>query len=59
MECAQIIENIIAHLEKESNVKITIDIEAESPNGFSEAVVRTVKENSNQLGLKNYNFEES
>lgn len=56
-ECADIIEHIISHLEKESNVSIKIDIEAESSSGFSESVIRTVKENSTQLGLKDFSFE--
>jgi len=39
-------------------VKITIEIQAESPSGFDEILQRVVKENCNVLRFKNAEFEE-
>jgi hypothetical protein len=39
-------------------VKIAIEIQAESPTGFDEALQRAVKENCNVLRFKNAEFEE-
>ena len=38
-------------------IKITIEIQAESPMGFDEALQRAVKENCNVLRFKNAEFE--
>jgi hypothetical protein len=40
------------------NVKISIEIQAESPVGFDDGVQRAVKENCNVLKFKNAEFEE-
>ena len=39
-------------------VKIAIEIQAESPTGFDDGLQRTVKENCNVLRFKNAEFEE-
>ncbi|UUZ46678.1 hypothetical protein LP420_22510 [Massilia sp. B-10] len=39
-------------------VRISIEIEAESPTGFDDGVQRAVRENCNQLKFKNQAFEE-
>ena len=45
-------EEIIRNLrDGGGRVSVTITIEAEHPDGFSDSAVRTVKENSGQLGL--------
>lgn len=38
-------------------MKISIEVQAESPNGFDEKIQRVVKENSNVLRFKNAEFE--
>lgn len=40
-----------------SNVKVTLDIEAEIPNSAPENVVRTVTENSRSLKFTSHGFE--
>ena len=44
-------QEIIRNLREGGRVTITITIEADNPDGFSDSAVRTVKENSGQLGL--------
>jgi hypothetical protein len=41
-----------------SDVKVTLEIEATIPGGASDHVVRTVTENSRQLGFRDFGFEE-
>jgi len=38
-------------------VKISVEIEATSPNGFDEALQRTIKENCNVLKFSSSEFE--
>lgn len=39
-------------------VRISVEIEAESPTGFDDGVQRAVRENCNQLKFKNQAFED-
>lgn len=41
-----------------TSLRITVEIEAQNPDGFSESTVRTVSENANVLGLEQKGFEE-
>ena len=40
-----------------AKVTVTLEIEAERPNGFPENVVRTVNENSSTLKFTDHGFE--
>ena len=54
-------ENIIKHLRQLNNsqVKIIIEIDAKHHDGFSDDIMRTIKENANTLKFKIFGFEES
>ena len=56
----QIGENIIAYLQahKDTKVKITLEIQANSESGFRDDEVRTISENSNALNVEQHGFEE-
>ena len=41
-----------------ADVRITIEIEASQREGFDEATVRTISENSRTLGFRSFDFEE-
>ena len=58
-DASHIADEIIAHLSGlvGSTVKVTLEIEAEIPNGAPDHVVRTVTENSITLKFKNQGFE--
>jgi hypothetical protein len=58
-DASHIADEVIAHLAGlvVSKVKITLEIEAEIPNGAPDHVVRTVTENSVTLKFKNQGFE--
>ena len=45
-------------IKPEVELKISIEIEANSPSGFDENTQRAVKENCNVLNFQNYEFEE-
>ena len=59
-DAGQIAENVIAHLEglTGARVRVTLEIEADIPDGASEQVVRTVSENARTLHFNSYGFEE-
>lgn len=50
----KIVDEVVQHLTAKygTNVKITLEVEAENTGGFDESLVRTVSENSNTLGFK-------
>ena len=56
----QIAEEVVAHLTGlvGSKVELTLEIEAEIPDGAPEHVVRTVTENARTLGFRSHGFEE-
>jgi len=60
LEATTIAEEVVQHFTGKvgTDVKITLEIEAESGEGFKEDTVRTVKENCNTLGFHNAEFEE-
>ncbi|MDE2764618.1 MAG: hypothetical protein OXQ94_00065 [Gemmatimonadota bacterium] len=57
---AQIAEEVVSDMESlvRSKVKLTLEIEAEIPDGAPEHVVRTVTENARTLGFGSQGFEE-
>jgi len=59
-DAGQIAENIVPHLSSlvGAKVTITIDIQAELPDGAPDNVVRTVTENARTLKFKSSGFEE-
>lgn len=59
-DAGRIADEVIAHLVglMGSDVKVTLDIEAEIPNGAPDNVVRTVTENSRTLKFTSQGFEE-
>ena len=54
------VEEVIRHLTSEDGTRVTIslEVEAESDNGFSPQTIRTVSENARTLGAKDVGFEE-
>ncbi|HEY8415560.1 MAG TPA: AAA+ family ATPase, partial [Thermaerobacter sp.] len=58
-DAAQIAQEIIAHLvgQAGAQVRVTLEIEAQLPQGFPEHVVRTVRENCQTLKFEHYDFE--
>ena len=60
-DASQIAEEVIAHIAGlvGANVKVTLEIQADIPNGAPENVVRTVTENSRTLKFDSHGFEES
>jgi hypothetical protein len=60
-EAASVAESVIAHLAglDGANVKVSLEIEAEMPEGAPDRVVRIVIENGNVLKFENQGFEES
>jgi predicted AAA+ superfamily ATPase len=59
-DAGRIGDEVIAHLVglMGSDVKVTLEIEAELPNGAPDTVVRTVTENSRTLKFTSHGFEE-
>ena len=59
LDFARLADEIIQHfnLKSDTRVKVSVEIQAESTNGFDEKIQRTVKENSNVLHFKNAEFE--
>jgi hypothetical protein len=58
-DAGKIAEEVIAHLTGlvGANVKVTLEISADVPDGVSEQVVRTVTENGKTLGFEPHGFE--
>ncbi len=58
-DAGRIADEVISHLSGlvGANVKVTLEIEAEIPNGAPDSVVRTVTENARTLKFKNRGFE--
>ena len=53
------VDEVVAHLSSlpRANVTVTLEIEAEIPEGAPENVVRTVTENSRTLKFASHGFE--
>lgn len=60
LDASKIGEEIITHFASliGANVRITIEIEAEVPNGIPDSVIRIVTENSRTLKFQNHSFED-
>ena len=60
-DASQIADEVIAHLSGlvGSEVKVTLEIDAEIPEGAPDHVVRAVTENSRTLKFESHGFEES
>ncbi len=58
-DASRIADEVIAHLAGQvgAEVKVTLEIEAELPNGASAQIVRVVTENSNTLKFTSHGFE--
>src|SRR5581483_9551466 len=58
-DASRVADEVIAHLVGlvGASVRITLEIEAEFPDGAPEAVVRTVTENCRTLKFTSYGFE--
>ncbi|MCS7016730.1 MAG: hypothetical protein NZM42_11515 [Gemmatales bacterium] len=58
-DVGQVAEAIIQHLAGQvgARVKVTLEIEAELPDGAPDSVVRTVTENARTLRFRNAEFE--
>jgi hypothetical protein len=59
-DAAQIMDEVVKHLVSlnDAKVKVTLEIQAEVPNGVPTDVVRTVKENCKTLRFEAFGFEE-
>ena len=60
LKFSEISEEVLQHFAARSDVKlqISIEIEAESEEGFDEQIQRTVRENATQLQFDSRDFEE-
>ena len=58
-DAGRIAEEVIAHLAglPGADVKVTLEIEAYLPDGISEEILRTIKENCSSLKFDDYDFE--
>jgi len=58
-DAGRIAEEIISHLATQNGARLTItlDIDAELPDGASDSLIRTVTENARTLGFRNQGFE--
>jgi hypothetical protein len=57
-DAAAIADEVIAHFtDRGAKVTVVIDIEAEDPEGFDDAMRRTVTENASTLGFDRHDFE--
>ncbi len=59
-DAAQIAEAVVQHLATVpgSHLEVTVEIQADLPDGASDAIVRTVTENARTLKFAPYGFEE-
>lgn len=59
LDFKQIADEVLAHLAKPgTTLRVRIEIEAESEDGFAESTVRTVRENADVLKFRESGFEE-
>ena len=57
----EVIEEVVRHIVSApgaENISIVLEVSAENSDGFSEAVARTVRENSRVLGFDKSDFED-
>ncbi len=57
---SEIMQEVVQHFTSRTgvNVRITVDIHADAPGGFDQALQRTVKENCNTLGFSSADFDD-
>jgi hypothetical protein len=60
-DASQIAEEVVQHLSKidGAEVRVTLEVHADLPDGASEKLVRDVTENCRTLKFNNYGFEET
>ena len=59
LEFGRVVQEIIQHFgDSPTDVEVTIEISASSPEGFDESVIRTVTENARTLHFNSQGFEE-
>ena len=58
-DASRVADEVVAHLvgQPGARVRVTLEIEAEIPQGASEQLVRTVTENARSLKFSNQEFE--
>ena len=57
----EVIDEVVRHVVSAAgveNISIVLEVSAENSDGFSEAVARTVRENSRVLGFEESEFED-
>ena len=61
LDASQIADEVVAHVAGlvDADVRVTLEIDAEIPDGAPENVVRTVTENCRTLKFDNHGFDES
>ena len=54
------LDEVISHLDNTENcqVELSLEVNANSPDGFSQGVIRTVSENCRTLHVENFGFDE-
>jgi len=59
-DMALIVEEVVERFTSQigSEVQVTLEINAKRPEGFDEATIRTISENSSTLKFENYGFQE-
>lgn len=56
-QARRVVEEIAPHLEKNGEIEITLEIQAEAPDGFDPDAVTSVNENCDALGVEERGFE--
>jgi predicted AAA+ superfamily ATPase len=59
LEFGRVVQEVVQHLaDSTATVEVTVEISADTPDGFNEAVIRTVTENARTLHFSDQGFEE-
>ncbi len=59
LEFGRVVQEVVQHLaDSTATVEVTVEIAADTPDGFDEAVIRTVTENASTLHFSDQGFEE-
>ncbi len=59
LEFGRVVQEVVQHLaDSATTVEVAVEIAAGSPDGFDEAVIRTVTENARTLHFSDQGFEE-
>ena len=58
LEFGRVVQEVVQHLaDSDATVEVTVEVAAASPDGFDEAVIRTVTENARTLHFRDQGFE--